>query len=223
MPPPATQNPPFTLLKRPLLMTAPAEFQQIAHNLFFWQSYDSQVKADLSSAAIVTPKGIFLVDPIPLTDPAIDQLQQTGAVAGVIVTNVNHLRVSAQFSTLFGVPIYAREAFPNNATSGITEVKDGTAPCDTLAVIAIDGAAPGEIALYSAEHGGVLIIGDALINFEPHGFTFLPRKYCSNQKEMRRSLRKLLAYKFERILFAHGTPVLSQGTTRLRELLDAGA
>jgi glyoxylase-like metal-dependent hydrolase (beta-lactamase superfamily II) len=207
----------------PAPMTPPAELQQITRNLLFWQSYDPQVKADLSSAAIITSDGIFLVDPIPLADSALDQLRQTGSVAGVIITNANHLRASAQFSALFSVPIYTRGTFSDTAALPIAKIEDGTTICHALAVIAIEGAAPGEVALCSTAEAGALILGDALINFEPHGFTFLPRKYCSNQKQMRRSLRKLLAYKFERIFFAHGTPVLSQGRTRLRQLLDSTA
>jgi glyoxylase-like metal-dependent hydrolase (beta-lactamase superfamily II) len=99
------------------------------------------------------------------------------------------------------------------------EVADGSEICDELRVIGIEGAAPGEIILHYAPGGGTLIIGDALINFEPYGFTFLPNKYCSREKEMRRSLRKLLDYKTERILFAHGTPILSGASDRLQRLL----
>jgi glyoxylase-like metal-dependent hydrolase (beta-lactamase superfamily II) len=66
--------------------------------------------------------------------------------------------------------------------------------------------------------GGTVIVGDALINFEPYGFTFLPAKYCSNQKQMLRSLRRLLDYKAKRMLFAHGTPILSGTTERLQAL-----
>jgi len=69
--------------------------------------------------------------------------------------------------------------------------------------------------------GGTLIVGDALINFESYGFTFLPAKYCSNQKQMRRSLRKLLDYRAQRMLFAHGTPILSDASERLRGLLES--
>ena len=79
---------------------------------------------------------------------------------------------------------------------------------------------PGEIALYHSPNGGTLIVGDALINFEPYGFTFLPGKYCLDEKEMRRSLLKLLDRKAERILFAHGLPIVSNATARLRRLLD---
>ena len=64
-----------------------------------------------------------------------------------------------------------------------------------------------------------MIMGDALINFEPYGFTFLPAKYCSNAKMMRRSLPKLLDYSFDRMLFAHGTPIVCGARQRLEELL----
>jgi hypothetical protein len=37
---------------------------------------------------------------------------------------------------------------------------------------------------------------------------------------MRRSLRKLLDHKADRMLFAHGMPILSDASERLRSLLD---
>ena len=52
------------------------------------------------------------------------------------------------------------------------------------------------------------------------GFTLLPAKYCADQKTMRKSLRRLLDHAFERILFAHGFPILSGGAGRLRTLLE---
>lgn len=90
-----------------------------------------------------------------------------------------------------------------------------------LEVTAIDGAAGGEIALYHAANGGTLVIGDALINFEPYGFAFLPEKYCQDPRQMRNSLRKLLRFNAERILFAHGMPILSGASERLQQLLQA--
>jgi len=90
-----------------------------------------------------------------------------------------------------------------------------------LRVIGIEGAAPGEITLHYAGNGGTLIVGDALVNFEPYGFSFLPPKYCSDEKQMRGSLQKLLHYKAERILFAHGTPILSRASERFRGLLKS--
>jgi len=88
-------------------------------------------------------------------------------------------------------------------------------------VIEVEGAVTGEIALYHSSNGGTLIVGDALINFEPYGFTLLPRKYCLSEKQMRSSLHQLLTRPAERMLFAHGTPILSGANARLQQLLDA--
>jgi glyoxylase-like metal-dependent hydrolase (beta-lactamase superfamily II) len=129
------------------------------------------------------------------------------------------LRDAASFADRFSVPIFAHpDTFPC-ATLQWTKVADGGTVCGELAVITIEGAVAGEIALYHSANGGTLFIGDALINFEPYGFTFLPPKYCSNERQMRRSLRKLLEQKVERMFFAHGMPILSRAGERLLQLV----
>jgi len=196
------------------------ELVSVGRSLFIWQNYDPAVRADLFSTAIATRSGTFLIDPIPLAVDALASLLDVAPIAGVIVTNRNHLRDSAVFAHRFSVPIFAhRDTFPAGTLQGIN-VADGGNVCGELAVIGIEGAVGGEIALYSSANGGTLCIGDALINFEPYGFTFLPPNYCSDERQMRRSLKKLLAQPVERIFFAHGMPILSHAEERLRELLD---
>ena len=174
----------------------------------------------MCSTRLTTSEGMFLIDPIRLAKEALDELIGSFCVAGIIVTNSNHHRVSAQFATKLSAPVFARcETFPDKTAQQFRSVADGGEICNGLRVIGIEGAAAGEIVLHYLPDGGTLIIGDALINFEPYGFTFLPGKYCSNEKEMRRSLQKLLNYEAERILFAHGAPILSGPSARLQGLL----
>ena len=85
----------------------------------------------------------------------------------------------------------------------------------------IDGAAEGEFALYHPDDGGTLIMGDALINFDPHGFTLLPRKYCTNQKQMVRSLRNFWISISSPIFFAHGNPIMIRAREQLASLLHS--
>jgi glyoxylase-like metal-dependent hydrolase (beta-lactamase superfamily II) len=201
---------------------AALDFDRIASNIAIWHGYDPAVKAELYSTSLTTPEGAYLVDPIPLKSEALDELVNSSRVTGIIVTNSNHYRASAQFARQFSVPIFAhRETSLDKIPGESRNVADGHKICDGLRVIGIEGAVAGEIVLHYAPDGGTLIVGDALINFEPYGFTFLPAKYCSNEKEMRRSLRKLLDYKAERRLFAHGMPILSGASGRLRGLLDS--
>ncbi|HSH39811.1 MAG TPA: hypothetical protein VK993_13630, partial [Chthoniobacterales bacterium] len=142
---------------------------------------------------------------------------------GVVVTNENHTRAAGVVAESFAVKVYAgagaTEALgPSIASQSIGEEQFGPG----LTAIPIEGAPAGEIALHAQADGGSLIIGDALINMGSYGFTFLPAKYCRNQKQMRRALRKLLDYRFERIVFAHGLPIVEQAEPRLRELLETG-
>src|SRR5436305_7134789 len=76
-------------------MTAATDLDKVAADLFIWQAYDPAVKADLSSSAIVTAHGIFVIDPIPLRKAPLAQLHGQAVIAGVIVTNANHLRASS--------------------------------------------------------------------------------------------------------------------------------
>jgi glyoxylase-like metal-dependent hydrolase (beta-lactamase superfamily II) len=199
-----------------------SDFDRIASNIAIWHGYDSAVKAELYSTCLGMSGGTYFIDPIPLVSEALDELIGSNCVAGIIITNSNHHRASAKFAEKFSVPLFGRtEAFPNKAARELKRVTDEDEICEGLRAIGIEGAGDGEIALHYAPDGGTFIIGDALINFEPYGFMFLPAKYCSNQKQMRRSLRKLLAYKAERILFAHGTPILSGAGERLERLLDS--
>lgn len=200
------------------------EFHPLAPDLFLWQAYDPKVKAELFSSALLTQTGLLVVDPIPLAHAVWTQLQQAGPLAGLIVTNNNHWRASAELSAQFALPLFAHpDTFPKERTSRFNPVAHGSRILDDLEVVEIAGAVPGEIALYTASGGGTLVMGDALINFEPYGFTFLPAKYCSDEKEMRHSLRQLLDYKTERMLFAHGTPILNKAGARLAALLGNDA
>jgi hypothetical protein len=203
-------------------MVTALEFDQIQPGLSLWHAYDSAVKADLFSTAIAAKAGILFIDPIQLDETALTQLLQESPVTGVIVTNANHFRATDNYLRRFSVPLFAhRESLPTGPSVHFSETADGMMICGELEVIAIDGAVSGEIALYHAANGGTLIIGDALINFDPYGFTFLPEKYCQDSRQMRNSLRKLLRFNAERILFAHGLPILSGASERLRQLLQA--
>jgi len=201
-------------------MTPADDFQRVTASLALWHRYDPASKTELFSTAIDTAKGLLLVDPILLAQPAEIALLADRRIAGVAVTNDNHWRASIVFATRFGVPVFGHADSLSEKPSSFNSVSNGEKILDDVHVIAVDGAAPGEIALHSAAENGTFIMGDALINFEPYGFTFLPAKYCTNFREMRKSLRALLEYKAERMLFAHGTPIVSNADGRLRRLLD---
>jgi hypothetical protein len=201
-------------------MPVAEETEQVAPGIFIWQFYDPKVRADLFSTAVEAEAGMFLVDPIPLKADAWRNLEAQRQIAGLIITNENHARATPEFADKLAVPIYLHGALRGTiAVSGTVEVHDREIFSPGLTAIAIDGAPAGEIAVHYEANGGALVVGDGLINFEPYGFALLPAKYCSDSKLMRRSLSKLLDYSFDRMLFAHGTPILSGARQRLETLL----
>jgi hypothetical protein len=196
------------------------EIEPVAAGVLIWRSYDSAVKAELFSTGIGVGGRIYLIDPIDLAPDAMADLQSRRPIAGIVVTSENHERAAARFAYKFRVPIHLHSSLVE-ATSlrGAAPISDRDVLDQELTIIAIDGGPAGEIAVHSKADGGTMVVGDALINVEPYGFAILPSKYCSNVKTLRRSLPTLLDYSFERMLFAHGTPILSGAHQRLEDLL----
>jgi hypothetical protein len=198
-------------------MPVASEIEPVFPGISIWRCYDRSVKADLFSTALETASGTYLLDPIPLAPDAVASLASLTRIAGIVVTNENHERAAAQFSGKFNVPVYLDAVLASTTRLPSVAATHGLAA--ELTAVAIEGGPAGEIAIYFAGSEGTMVIGDALINFEPYGFALLPAKYCSNFKLMRRSLSQLLDYSFERMLFAHGLPILSHARERLEQLL----
>lgn len=199
-------------------MPNPPELVRLSDFLSLWQVYDSSVKSDLFSTAAETDGRLYFIDPTPLHPDSLAEVTSDRSVAGILVTNSNHPRDAGRFAEKFQVPLFAACAMPELGEITIVSIKAGEiAP--GLSAIPLPGAATGELAFHFADDGGTVVLGDALINFEPDGFALLPVKYCTNQKVMKRSLRQLLDWRFERLLFAHGLPILSSARERLETLL----
>jgi hypothetical protein len=203
-------------------MAVAQEIDQVAPGIFAWQVFDPAVKADLFSTGLETRVGTYLVDPVDLETEAMETLEARPKITGIVVTNENHERAAGRFAERFSVPIYLHEVLAKTSPFQRTiELQDKEEIEPGLTAVALDGAPAGEIALHYEAGGGTMVVGDALINFEPYGFGLLPAKYCREFKLMRRSLPRLLDYSFERMLFAHGTPILSGARARLELLLAA--
>lgn len=181
------------------------EFQWINPTLAFWQGYEPAIKTDLSCCALVTEVGMLFIDPLPLAKDALAELTESAVVAGIVLTNENHLRASDEFAERFEIPIRSSEDCDDDATI-FGEVR----------IIHLPGFAPGEMALHVRN---TLVVGDALINLEPHGLSILPEKYCGDFKAGRASLRKLLELEFDLMTFAHGLPIVAAARKRLEALL----
>ena len=165
-------------------MISADEIQQVRDGLWFWQRFQPSVKVDCSSCAVRVGTKLILVDPIPLEAGALEELRQLGVPSAIIATNGNHDRAIAQLRAKLNVPVFAHAAAVSALGVDVDRtLHDGEVLFDSLEVIEIPGAGPGEIVLHDPR--GWLIVGDALTNLEPAGLAPLPAKYCENSKEMR--------------------------------------
>jgi glyoxylase-like metal-dependent hydrolase (beta-lactamase superfamily II) len=196
-------------------VTDPPELQVVSRFAAVWQRYDPHIKADLWSTALRTASGVYLIDPIPIEEGSLAEFMGSFPVAAIIATNQNHLRDAPSFCSRFGAPFFSRF----HASARRVEATSSSEAPAGLTIIDVAGAPPGEIAIVSSN--GDLVIGDALINFEPHGFAFLPDKYCNDPAQMRQSLRQLLDFDFDRLFLAHGTPITTNAHQRLESLLGS--
>jgi hypothetical protein len=201
-------------------MTFPAELHILSDHFAIWHAFDRSVKADLFSTAVVTTEGTVLVDPIPINSSDLSELQARKPITAILITSRNHWRASEQLAQQLSVPIFGHAAAQLDDLSFVP-LGDGDRVKTNLEIITIEGAAPGELAIFSEDNGGSLIMGDALINVEPYGFAFLPPKYCDDHRRMQRSLQRLAERPVKRMFFAHGLPIASNAGSRLRGLLDS--
>jgi len=159
-----------------------------------WHAYDPACKAELWSTSFSSPEGTVLFDPIdwPKDTPL------PASPVRMVRTNGNHDRSCADLAA---------------ETKGqISE----TVP--EFTALPLPGAGEGETAFFHPP-SGTLVVGDALIHLAPHGLMPLPDKYCTDPALLRQSLRRLLDLPIQRIFFAHGDPILQDGSERIQKLL----
>lgn len=201
-------------------MTQSDEFSRVTPELLFWQAYDSGCRTDVSCCAHIVDRSVILVDPIQLSVHAERELLLQGEPHGVILTSGNHFRAAAFFQKRFGVPIAAHQEAQKNLGLTLNEsATDGQILFGALQVIELEGAGPGEIALYR-EEAGILSLGDIIIHLAGHDFSILPDKYCQNPQKARLSLQKLKVLSPKILTFAHGLPIVSLAEARLNQLVE---
>jgi hypothetical protein len=186
-----------------------------------WQAYDPGSKVELHSTALRIGHRLIFIDPIPLAQAALEQLLASATPAGIILTDANHARAAGEYRQRFSIRVHAHEEAVEELGLSVDEtIAAGGGPVlEAFEALPLPGAVAGEIALYHSGDGGVMILGDALIDLPGYGFTFLPPKYCADPRQLRRGLRTLLARPFGAMTLAHGEPVASGADARLAALL----
>jgi glyoxylase-like metal-dependent hydrolase (beta-lactamase superfamily II) len=102
-----------------------------------------------------------------------------------------------------------------NAPREIAPVVDGQEVFG-LQIIATPGHTPGHISVFDPI-GSTLVTGDAVVNFGGR-LASSPPQFTADVAQAAESVRKMAGLSFERLLFMHGEPIESGGSTELAKL-----
>ncbi|HWH06190.1 MAG TPA: hypothetical protein VNT23_07125 [Gaiellaceae bacterium] len=191
--------------------------QELAPGLRRWTVRHEEWKEEVGSLAVDTADGLVLID--PLEPPA-----GLGRAEHVLLTVFFHLRSTADV----GAPRvwaakYSTRSLANRGVTVTDQVADGGLPGG---IGAIQTARRAEVAYWLPEQRSV-VVGDVLLGAgakpRPTGepLRLCPERWLGgpSHDELRASLAPLLELPVERVLVAHGAPVLEDARAALERVL----
>jgi hypothetical protein len=194
--------------------------EEVAPGLRRWTSRHEEWKEDVASLAIETDDGLALIDPI-------DPPDGVGQPEHVLLTVFFHLRSTKEV----GAPrVWAPHYSVRSAANRGVEVTDVVSPDAELpgGIRAFRTARRSEVVYWLPEQRS-LVVGDVLLGAgaKPKA-TDDPLRLCparwlgggATHADLRESLAPLLELPVERVLVAHGAPVLQDGRRELERILS---
>jgi uncharacterized cupin superfamily protein len=195
--------------------------RMIFDDLYCWSIFSEMRQVDFNGHLWVRPEGNILIDPVPMIDPDLEQLNRLGGAAWVIITNRDHEREAEVFRKRTGAKIVVHQADADALSVKADRlIVDGEEIVHGLRAIHLPfGKSPGEIALYFPEKRAILS-GDIIVG-EPIGhLSLLTDEKLENPTKAALTLRKILALSFDAILVGDGHSVLQDARQRLVECLQ---
>jgi len=201
-------------------MTPATELRKITRILQGWSSFHAQWKIDFDSYALKTPDGVVFIDPMKPAPAVVEKLEALGEPLAIFLTNADHDRDADWFRKQYGIQIYAHEKAKADCDTKIDVlVLDGEKLPGGVKVIPLLGTAAGSVAFYTRQSGGIVLMGDSLLNIPGKGLALLPAQYLEDKKQAVQSLRQLLDLNFKIATFAHGDPLVKDAKKRIERFL----
>ena len=197
-------------------MKPATRLREIVKNLHCWSGFHVQWKVDFDSYALKTADGVVFIDPMKPAATVVKQLEALGEPIGVFLTSANHNRDADWFRKRYEIQVYAHEKAASDCDTKIDVlVLDGEKLPGGLRAVHMPGATAGCVAFHAKQSGGIVFIGDSLLNIAGNGLSLLPAQYVEDSKQMLRSLRRLLELDFKNATFAHGEPLIGDAKKQI--------
>lgn len=196
------------------------ELRAVSRSLYGWASFHPQWKVDFNSYALKTAEGVVFIDPLKPGPAILKKLEALGEPIGILLTNAHHDRDSDWFRKQYEIQVYAHEKAKADCDTKIDILlMDGERLPGGVKAVHIPGSSAGETAFYAKPSGGIVLVGDTLLNQGDEGLMLLPEPYIEDKKQALKSLHKLLDLNFKIITFAHGNPIVQNAKNEIANFL----
>ena len=197
---------------------------EILKDVYTWSVFSEEKKLNFNGYFIPTQHALFgnvVIDPPPVSDLDLAQMETLGSVQQILITNRNHIRWSRELQKKFDAEIRMNSADAQSEDM-ISEHNFGDS--DMLAgflkaVVIPDNKSPGETALYWEEKK-ILFLGDALIGKPPGEVSLLPPEKYADIEKARAGIKVLDPLNFNSVLMGDGEPILTGGKKAIVRFLD---
>ncbi|HVA65561.1 MAG TPA: MBL fold metallo-hydrolase [Elusimicrobiota bacterium] len=197
---------------------------RLADNVYSWSKFNEEKGLNFNGTLVVGAREVLVVDPPPHAagDEAFLEQKLKLKLTLAVVTNKHHLRDVQWWLERYRIPLAMHEAETNDfgfeVSRRLAEGDKIEAGCQ---IVHLPGKTDGEIAIHIEGGGGTLIVGDALIGDPMGALRLLPKEKIRDQDLLIKSLQKLRALGFERLLPGDGEPILSGAKAAALKFLDA--
>ena len=197
---------------------------EILKDVYTWSVFSEEKKLNFNGYFIPTQHALFgnvVIDPPPVSDLDLAQMETLGSVQQILITNRNHIRWSRELQEKFDAEIRMNFADAQSEDRiSAHNFRDGDMLAGFLKAGEIpDNKSPGETALYWEEKK-ILFLGDALIGKPPGEVSLLPPEKYADIEKARAGIKVLDPLNFNSVLMGDGEPILTSGKKAIVRFLD---
>jgi glyoxylase-like metal-dependent hydrolase (beta-lactamase superfamily II) len=189
--------------------------QEVVPGVFFWHVHDDRIDFISCAHAFRSDEGTVLIDPLPLEDAALAQLEP---VTAICLTSGGHQRSAWRLRRSLGTEIYAPALSQTLEEEPDGRYGDGDTLPGGLRAIFTPGAGTTQHTLLLDEPA-VAFVSDLFARPPGGELALIPRQYAHDIDEARRSVEKLLDLPFSVLCLGHGEPVTSDPKAAIRAAL----
>lgn len=207
--------------------------KQISSNVYMWSEVHGAARNEpyIWNSYLIQVKDrdvLILVDPLPLSDEEMREVEEIGAPTHILLTCNWHLRESQVFRQKWGCEVWLHQDGLNDSEVPVDgTLQDGDLLWDLMQVNHVpDVHYVEEVAFLVKGDRNTMIVGDLVCGgrkdrgvLDGELWINAP-EYIFDLQDARNSLRKLSEYSFEILCFGHGTPITQAAKDVFNEFIE---